>query len=198
MDHQLSSSMWGEFQPFSGSFLMKGYHPLAGGLLDDSSPLTWTKVLVYLKEPNVLVICQSNIDREEELIQNETDAGGASQRTLPDRSRDDLTIRIDRHTSVTGVTKKNYSTDPSKSIVLEAFVLEKAKDWGVLLDGLKYKRLKFAVLPSQRQKLVDLRTAIIGLCDKAREVPEEVSNGGLLHGIRARLEGGRPTYTTMK
>lgn len=177
---------------------MKGYHPLAGGLLDDSSPLTWTKVLVYLKEPNVLVICQSNIDREEELIQNETDAGGASQRTLPDRSRDDLTIRIDRHTSVTGVTKKNYSTDPSKSIVLEAFALEKAKDWGVLLDGLKYKRLKFAVLPSQRQKLVDLRTAIIGLCDKAREVPEEVSNGGLLHGIRDRSGGGRPTYSTMR
>jgi len=42
------------------------------------------------------------------------------------QSRDDLTIRIDRHTSVTGVTKKNYSTDPSKSIVLEAFALEKA------------------------------------------------------------------------
>jgi len=54
---------------------MKGYHPLAGGLLDDSSPLTWTKVLVYLKEPNVLVICQSNIDREEEVREGERAEG---------------------------------------------------------------------------------------------------------------------------
>jgi len=64
-----------QFKPFSGSFLMKGYHPLAGGLLDDSSPLTWTKVFVYLKEPNLLVISQSNIDREEEVREGGREGG---------------------------------------------------------------------------------------------------------------------------
>lgn len=29
---------------------MKGYHPLAGGLLDDSSPLMWTKVHVQVRK----------------------------------------------------------------------------------------------------------------------------------------------------
>ena len=28
---------------------MKGYHPLAGGLLDDASPLMWTKVNVQVR-----------------------------------------------------------------------------------------------------------------------------------------------------
>jgi len=59
---------------------MKGYHPLAGGLLDDSSPLTWTKVFVYLKEPNLLVISQSNIDREEEV--REGGRGGGRETCL--------------------------------------------------------------------------------------------------------------------
>lgn len=38
----------------------------------------------------------------------------------------DQTLRVDKHTSVTPIKKKNYSTDPSKSIVLEAFALEKS------------------------------------------------------------------------
>jgi len=38
-----------QFKPFSGTFLMKGYHPLAGGLLDDASPLMWTKVNVQVR-----------------------------------------------------------------------------------------------------------------------------------------------------
>lgn len=33
---------------------------------------------------------------------------------------------MDRHTSVTPIKKKNYSTDPSKAIVLEAFAVEKS------------------------------------------------------------------------
>ena len=60
---------------------MKGYHPLAGGLLDDSSPLTWTKVLVYLKEPNVLVVSQSNMEREEEVRGGGREGGRGSGRT---------------------------------------------------------------------------------------------------------------------
>jgi hypothetical protein len=38
---------------------MKGYHPLAGGFLDDASPLTWTKVFVHLKEPNLLIVSET-------------------------------------------------------------------------------------------------------------------------------------------
>ncbi|TFJ86714.1 hypothetical protein NSK_001802 [Nannochloropsis salina CCMP1776] len=118
---------------------MKGYHPLAGGFLDDASPLTWTKVFVHLKEPNLLIVSE----------------------TVP--------------------------ADMDE------------KDWGILLDGLKYKKIKFAVLPSQRQSLVDLRAAIVGLCDKMREIPEEASNGGLFTGILKRVGfgGGRHTYDTM-
>jgi hypothetical protein len=45
-----------QFKPYSGVFLMKGYTPLGGGLLDDQSPLVWTKVRVTLREPNLIAI----------------------------------------------------------------------------------------------------------------------------------------------
>lgn len=54
-DDKSNRFLW-QFKPWSGTLLLKGYHPLAGGLLDDTTPLTWTKVHVYLKEPNVIVI----------------------------------------------------------------------------------------------------------------------------------------------
>jgi hypothetical protein len=37
-----------------------------------------------------------------------------------------LTLKLDKHTHVTEVKAKNYSTDPSKSIILDAFSIEKS------------------------------------------------------------------------
>ena len=38
----------------------------------------------------------------------------------------DQALRVDKQTSVTAIKRKNYSQDPSKSIVLEAFAVEKS------------------------------------------------------------------------
>lgn len=35
-------------------------------------------------------------------------------------------LRVDKHTAVTPIKRKNYSTDPSRAIVLEAFAVEKS------------------------------------------------------------------------
>lgn len=47
---------------------MKGYHPLAGGLLDDSSPLMWTKVNVQVR----LVRCTSGLEWVVDLSMDQT------------------------------------------------------------------------------------------------------------------------------
>jgi hypothetical protein len=41
------------------------------------------------------------------------------------QSEFDQQVRIDKHLSVTEIKKKNYSSDPSHSIYLEAFSIEK-------------------------------------------------------------------------
>jgi hypothetical protein len=65
------------------------------------------------------------------------------------------------------------------------------KDFGVLpFDGLRYKRIKFGVPMSERDSLAEFRTRVIDICDKVREVPEEIGAGGFLHGLVNRVTGG--------
>lgn len=41
-------------------------------------------------------------------------------------THDQQALRVDKNTAVTPIKRKNYSTDPSRAIVLEAFAVEKS------------------------------------------------------------------------
>jgi hypothetical protein len=175
-----------QFKPFTGKLLMRGYEPWAGGLLDDQLPLTWTQVQVTLKEPNVVTMREIRAG-EEEMMSRQDSSGSVSPGHYLNEGAYSLTLKLDKHTHVTEVKAKNYSTDPSKSIILDAFSIEKSKDWGVLpFEGIMYKRIKFGVPSPDTGVLAEFRTRVLDICEKEREIPDEIRSsflGGLLNRL---------------